>query len=140
MIRYIKKEKLTWPSPRKKNPSLSRKIIYIYILCSMPFHLLIIRWNADRHSCEKNGLFLLQKANLQKKPHDTKITRRTKKILLLLQRILLNNFLGGLSQSPLDYDGHFFECLEYFCKNYEKRKKEIIFAFCCPPTISPPLL
>jgi len=140
MIRYIKKEKLTWLSPRKKNPSLSRKIIYIYILCSMPFHLLIIRWNADRHSCEKNGLFLLQKANLQKKTTWHKNYKKNKKILLLLQRILLNNFLGGLSQSPLDYDGHFFECLEYFCKNYEKRKKEIIFAFCCPPTVSPPLL
>ena len=89
----------------------------------------------------KMAYFCYKKPICKKKPHDTKITRRTKKILLLLlQRILLNNFLGGLSQSPLDYDGHFFECLEYFCKNYEKRKKEIIFAFCCPPTISPPLL
>ena len=89
----------------------------------------------------KMAYFCYKKPICKKKPHDTKITRRTKKnLLLLLQRILLNNFLGGLSQSPLDYDGHFFECLEYFCKNYEKRKKEIIFAFCCPPTISPPLL
>ena len=124
-----------YPSQKK-----SHTFTDIYILCSMPFHLLIIRWNADRHSCEKNGLFLLQKANLQKKTTWHKNYKKNKKILLLLQRILLNNFLGGLSQSPLDYDGHFFECLEYFCKNYEKRKKEIIFAFCCPPTVSPPLL
>jgi DUF1680 family protein len=84
--------------------------------------------------------FCYKKPICKKKNHMTQKLQEEQKKILLLQRILLNNFLGGLSQSPLDYDGHFFECLEYFCKNYEKRKKEIIFAFCCPPTISPPLL
>ena len=141
MIRYIKKEKLTWPSPRKKNPSLSRKIIYIYTV----FHAISFAHNSlkcwSSFLWEKWPIFVT-KSQFAKKNHMTqKLQEEQKKILLLLlQRILLNNFLGGLSQSPLDYDGHFFECLEYFCKNYEKRKKEIIFAFCCPPTISPPLL
>ena len=84
---------------------------------------------------EKWPIFVTKSQFAKKTTWHKNYKKNKKKILLLLQRILLNNFLGGLSQSPLDYDGHFFECLEYFCKNYEKRKKEIIFAFCCPPIL-----
>ena len=71
----------------------------------------------------KMAYFCYKKPICKKNPHDTKITRRTKKILLL-QRILLNNFLGGLSQSPLDYDGHFLNVWSIFAKIMKKERKK----------------
>ena len=137
---YIKKN---WCDP--PYIPLPKKIPHFHGYIYTVFHAISFAHNSlkcwSSFLWEKWPIFVT-KSQFAKKNHMTqKLQEEQKKILLLLlQRILLNNFLGGLSQSPLDYDGHFFECLEYFCKNYEKRKKEIIFAFCCPPTISPPLL
>ena len=134
-----------WPpslyTPPKKIPHFHG---YIYTV----FHAISFAHNSlkcwSSFLWEKWPIFVTKsqfaKKTIWQKLQEEERTKFLKKKKFYYSEILLNNFLGGLSQSPLDYDGHFFECLEYFCKNYEKRKKEIIFAFCCPPTISPPLL
>ena len=128
MIRYIKKEKLTWPSPRKKNPSLSRKIIYIYTV----FHAISFAHNSlkcwSSFLWEKMAYFCY-KSQFSKKNHMTKITRRTRTKILkkkfYYSEILLNNFLGGQVGSPIDDDGHFFWMFGVFLqKLWIERKKK----------------